>query len=439
VQHIVALFFYLCVTFKHKKIVMATKSKMSTSTVRKVTKTTTPPPKPTPTTEAEFRKQRYEKAMADYSASEKENEDYSYNLAKYKKQMDEYKALSPGNSKYVNTSGSRPLTQKELDALNNKQRKTGGLIYKPGSRLEKGVSIDASGEFVGKYGTDEKGKQIPWSKSGSTKSVFEQPYYEQPKAPGKPKPLGSKPIKDFDDSPPIVMKTKPVSLKNDAKLVTQRKLTTDVPVAVEKPTKKKVPKSAKSDFVVVRGAGGFRSLAGQKLTGTKTKKGKIEAMGFVKGDNAARKAVKAENKSTRAARRTFGKEERLATAYIKNQGILQDDNKKSLKAGIKSYAKSNRADKKADKISGEFEKRKADGIYESRKQAVKTAKKAVKYVSRLEKGKIRSFTPEALNKKKTVNAKIEKTTTGKGKSRVTISNIVPTKKSTRTQAGRAVY
>lgn len=418
---------------------MATKSKMSTSTVRKVTKTTTPPP----TNPPKQTREQYEQQWSDYQKADLSNRDYGRKSALYKKQMDEYKALSPGNSKYVNTSGSRPLTQKELDALNNKQRKTGGLIYKPGSRLEKGVSIDASGEFVGKYGTDEKGKQIPWSKSGSTKSVFEQPYYEQPKAPGKPVPLGRKPFNP-EYEPKLAIK-KPGALggvKSDSKPATiiKPKLTTDVPVAVEKPTKKKVPKSAKSDFVVVRGAGGFRSLAGQKLTGTKTKKGKIEAMGFVKGDNAARKAVKAENKSTRAARRTFGKEERLATGYLKNQGIIEGENKKEMKSNIKSYAKSNIAAKKADKLAGTFKERKAEGIYESRKQAVKTAKKAARYLGLAEKeGKLKSFTPEALAKRKTVSAKVQTTTTGKGKNRMTTSTIVPTKKSTRTQAGRAVY
>ena len=429
---------------------MATKSKMSTSTTRKVTtKRTGPPtgpPNNPPNGGTKETREQYEKRWDDYQKLYQENKDYSSKLDTYKKQTELYNKLAPKGS-YTPLMKTRALTDEEIKLRNQFESKNDPnyVPYKRGTRVETAVRVDPkTGDWIGKFNKDPMtGREYTRSESGRAVTVYELPQYEKPTMPKKPAQLGRQPYNP-EYEPKLALK-KPGALggvKSESKPVTiiQPKLTTNVPVAIEKPKKTKVDKVGgvrlvkENTFRKNRQSGPFKNLrqdvkskvTGVKITGRASKE--------------ERMAAKEANKSTRAARRTFGKEERLATGYLKNQGIIEGDTKKEMKAGIRSYAKSNRAAKKADKLSGSFKERKAEGIYESRKQAVKTAKKAVKYVSRLEKEKIRSFTPEALGKTKEVSAKVKTTTVGKGKNKKTIGvAVVPTKKSTRMQAGRYVY
>jgi hypothetical protein len=416
---------------------MATKSKMSTSVTRKVTKKTTPPPinPPSngnpPNTET---KEQYEQRWKEYEKADMAQRDYNKQLADYKAKAKLYKQENPGGGyiKYRSSSGTRALSDAEIKKYNeyqSKKAKEEGRPYLPitkGSRIEKGVSINPkTGDYTGKFNKDPfTGRELDWSESGRNVTVFEQPQYERlGSGPQKPMPLGRQPYNAAYEPKLKLKKPTGVDVNKSASLA-KSKLTTEVPVAVEKTKKKSVPKSNKS-FVVVRGTGRFRSVLGQKITGKRMTKGPIKAIGFV-GDNSARKAAKAENKSTRAARMSFGREERLAAGYIKNQGIFEGENKKEMKGAVKSYAKAKRMEPgMKDKAT---------------RQAIRSGKTAAKYVGLAEKGKLKSFTPEALAKKKTVAAKVQTVTTGKGrKAKTTAVAVVPTSKAKKIQAGRAVY
>jgi len=110
--------------------------------------------------------------------------------------------------------------------------------------------------------------------------------------------------------------------------------------------------------------------------------------GQSEANKAARKAAKAENRSTLGARLGYKKEEKLASAYERNKGIFDGETKGEMKSAIKSYKKSSTAGGK-----------KLDA---SQKQAIKTGRTAAKYVGKLEKKKVKTFTPEALSRKTTV-------------------------------------
>ncbi len=428
---------------------MATKSKMSTSTTRKVTtKRTGPPtgpPNNPPNGGTKETREQYEKRWDDYQKLYQENKDYASQLATYKKQTELYNKLAP-KGPYTSLMKTKALTDEEIKLRNQFESKNNPnyVPYKRGTRVEAGVSVDPkTGDWIGKFNKDPMtGREYTRSESGRAVTVYELPQYERPTLPKKPGQLPRQPYNP-EYEPKLALKKPGTVGSSDSKSVKiiQPKLKTNVASAIEKPEKVKVPRRNGGVTLVKqnvmrknRQTGPFKNLRQD----VKSKITDIKISGTT--NQAERKAAKEANKSTRAARRTFGKEERLATGYLKNQGIIEGDTKKEMKAGIRSYAKSNMAAKKADKLSGSFKERKAEGIYESRKQAVKTAKKAVKYVSRLEKGKIRSFTPEALGKTKEVSAKVQTTTVGKGKNKKTIGvAVVPTKKSTRMQAGRYVY
>jgi hypothetical protein len=425
---------------------MATKSKMSTSVTRKVTKKTTPPPvNPIPT--AEETEAQYEQRLKNWSNLKSENDNYSKTLADYNAKAKLYKQENPGGGyiKWANTSGTRALSDAEIKKYNeyqSKKAKGEGRPYLPitkGSRIEKGVSINLkTGDYTGKFNKDPfTGRELDWSESGRNVTVFEQPQYERlGSAPAKPQTLGRKPLNTKYDPK---MKIKPAQqfqvkkMNQEPEKIIKPKLTTEVPVAIEKPTKKPVPKSKKT-FVVTRGTGRFRSNLGKKITGKRMTKGPIETIGFVGGDKKAKQAAKAANKSTRAARMSFGREERLAAGYLKNQGIIEGENKKEIKSNLKSYRKY----APGAAIKEIFGKDKL--MAGSRMKAISNARKAAKYVGLAEKGKLKSFTPEALAKKKTVAAKVQTTEVGKGKNKKVIPiAVVPTANAKKRQAGRNVY
>jgi len=249
---------------------MATKSKMSTSVTRKVTKNTTSPP----TTEQEFRMARYNKAMADYKAAEEANKKYSQDLADYQAQMKEYKKTPTAqgmNRQYLRPS--RDMSQAEIEAYNRRnaaESKKNKQVYVPitkGSKIEKGLSINPkTGDFTGKFGSDPfTGRQYDWSETGSLYGPYTNVVHQKPTGPKKAMPMPKQPVKDFADGPAISMPTKKLpGLKKDDKIVAQPKLTTEVPVAIEKPTKKPVPKRARGG-VVVSTVQKHRSLLGKKL------------------------------------------------------------------------------------------------------------------------------------------------------------------------------
>jgi len=410
---------------------MATRSKMSTSTTRKVTmKRTglpTGPPNNPPNGGTKETREQYEKRWDDYQKLYQENKDYSSKLDTYNKQLKAHKEDIKAGPKHQTMFGPyRWASKSEVDAYNKRfsaNLKPSGQEWVPYTRMQLNK------------------KQSDISSTGELSTLYaHHGYHDKPTMPNKPAQLGRQPYNP-EYEPKLAIK-KPGSVKSNSEpaQIIQPKLKTNVPVAIEKPKKTKVDKVGgvrlvkENTFRKNRQSGPFKNLrqdvkskvTGVKITGRASKE--------------ERMAAKEANKSTRAARRTFGKEERLAAGYLKNQGVIEGDTKKEMKSNIKSYSNSNKADKKADKLSGSFKERKAEGIYESRKQAVKTAKKAVKYVSRLEKGKIRSFTPEALGRTKEVSAKVQTTTVGKGKNKKTTPvAIVPTKKSTRMQADRYVY
>jgi hypothetical protein len=419
---------------------MATKSKMSTSVTRKVTKKTTPPPVNIMPM-AEETEAQYEQRLKNWSNLKSENEGYSQKLADYNTQMKEYKQT--GTAKGLTRHYLRPsrdMSQAEIDAFNRRnvaEAKKNKQVYVPitkGSKIEKGISINPkTGDFTGKFGSDPvTGRQYDWSETGSGYGPYTNVVHQKPTAPAKPQPLGRKPLNTKYD--PKMKLKKPTGVDVNKSIsspsLAKSKLTTEVPVAIEKPTKKPVPKRAKGG-VVVSTVQKHRSLLGKKLFKTDTRtalkvKGVKKPVGVVAGDSSKKRAVKAENRKIGAAQRAFKREEKLATGYLKNQGIFEGENKREIKGAVKSYAKA---------------KRMEPGIMDkTTRQAIKSGKKAVKYVGLSEKNKIKSFTPEALAKKKTVAAKVQTVTSGKGRNKKTTAvAVVPTKQSKRMQAGRYVY
>jgi len=164
----------------------------------------------------------------------------------------------------------------------------------------------------------------------------------------------------------------------------------EVSAAIAKPTKKSVPKKDSSLFIATERKQRKNPNAASPFSKNKYYKTSKKLMytGQSEENKAARKSARAENRSTLGARLGYKKEEKLASAYEKNKGIFDGETKREMKSAIKSYKT--------------FKKTAGEKLDKSQKQAVKTGRTAAKYVGKLEKGKIKTFTPQALSAKTTV-------------------------------------
>jgi hypothetical protein len=337
--------------FKHliNRIVMAVKSKMSTMNTRLVTKTTT-------------------KSLGGPGG--------------------------PDKGKSVTTS--KPVTvygNKELPTKNKYGENQGGWIYGEGDKPARKMT-DAE---IAKWRRDferDTGKKIPANMeiAATTHSGRSQGFYLGWKKPPPPAPVPPK------KQEPVVIGKLPIKPSSSMSIKTKKaelikpKNEMEVSAAIAKPTKKSVPKKDSSLFFSREATGRRKNVASGPFSKNRGKYMKtkltLNYSGQSEANKAARKAAKAENRSTLGARLGYKKEEKLASAYERNKGIFDGETKGEMKSAIKSYKKSSTAGgKKLDT---------------SQKQAIKTGRTAAKYVGKLEKKKVKTFTPEALSRKTTV-------------------------------------
>lgn len=299
-----------------------------------------------------------------------------------------------GPSKGKSVTTSKPVTvygNKELPTKNKDGENQGGWLYGEDDKPARKMTDAEIAKWRRQWERDT-GKKIPANMeiAATTSTGRSQGFYLGWKKPPPPAPVPPK------KQEPVVIGKLPIKPSSSMSIKTKKaelvkpKNEMELPAAIAKPTRKKVPKKDSSLFFVTE----QKRRKAPNVTGPFSKNKYYRTSrdlmytGQSEANKAARKAAKAENRSTLGARLGYKKEEKLASAYERNKGMFDGETKREMKSAIKSYKTSKKAaGEKLDKYQ---------------KEAVKTGRTAAKYVGKLEKKKIKTFTPEALSRKTTV-------------------------------------